>query len=171
MRMPQMMNQESRNSGKDCFLFFRKSLSSIPVFLISISALFAAASAAAGDAVAIGYNKDGVWTDITYYASSTPKGGKDYKVENGAREEAIRDLRKRTAYGAITFSILSSSDSTGFAAVARGADKLGKDINVVGRGKSQKEADENALAELKKTGATKNPTIVYRYFSNGSDAK
>jgi hypothetical protein len=42
---------------------------------------------------------------------------------------------------------------------------------VVGRGKSQAEADANALAELKKDGATLNQKIVYRYFSYGSDSK
>src|SRR2546430_6114132 len=64
----------------------------------------------AGDAVAIGYNKDGVWTGVTYYASSKPEGGKDYKTENGAREEAMRDLRKRSSYAASTVNILSSSE-------------------------------------------------------------
>jgi hypothetical protein len=53
-------------------------------------------------------------------------------------------------------------------AVGRGADKSRKDQNVVGRGKSQKEADENAMSELKKIDATKGQKIVYRYFSNGS---
>ena len=85
----------------------------------------------AGDAVAVGYNADGVWTGVTYFCSSKPKGGKDYKTENGAREEAMRDLRKRSSYTASTVKILSSSDSTGFVAVARGKDKSGKDLNVV----------------------------------------
>ena len=129
-----------------------------------------AARAFAGDAVAIGYNKDGVWTGVTYYASSKPEGGKDYKTENGAREEAMRDLRKRSNYAASTVNILSSSDSTGFAAVARGKDNSGKDVNVVGRGKSQKEADEKAFEQLKTSSATKDQKIVYRYFSYGSDS-
>src|SRR5437868_11486232 len=124
----------------------------------------------AGDAVAIGYNTEGVWSGITYYASSTPKGGRDYKIENAAREEAMRDLRKRSDYAASTVSVLSSSDSTGFVAVARGRDKSSKEVNVVGRGKSQKEADEKALAELKRVGATANDKIVYRYFSYGADS-
>jgi len=124
----------------------------------------------AGDAVALGYNAAGVWTGVTYYASSKPKGGKDYKTENGAREEAMHDLRKRSSYAATTVKILSSSDSTGFVAVARGKDKSGKDANVVGRGKSQAEADANSLAELNKAGASAEQKIVYRYFSNGADA-
>ena len=124
----------------------------------------------AGDAVAVGYNAEGVWTGVTYYASSKPKGGKDYRTENGAREEALRDLRKRSAYAATTINILSSSDLTGFVAVARGKDKSGKDVNVVGRGKSQAEADKNALTELNKADANANQKIVYRYFSNGADA-
>ena len=127
--------------------------------------------AAAGDAVAIGYNDQGVWTGVTYYASSVPKGGKDYKNENGAREEALRDLRRRSAYAASALKILSSSDATGFVAVARGADKSGKDVNVVGRGKSQDEADEKAFAELNEAGADSKQKIVYRYFSHGADGK
>lgn len=123
----------------------------------------------AGDAVAIGYNKDGVWTSVTYYASSKPKGGKDYKTESEAREEALRDLRKRGGDQTTRSEILSSSDATWFVAVARGADNSGKDANVVGRGKSKKEADEKAMAELRQRGATKNQKIVYRYFSYGAD--
>ena len=123
----------------------------------------------AGDAVAVGYNPEGVWTGLTYYASSKPKGGKDYKTENGAREEAMRDLRKRSSYAASAVKILSSSDSTGFVAVARGKDKSGKDVNVVGRGKSQADADKQAFDELSAVGAGGKQKIVYRYFSHGAD--
>ena len=125
----------------------------------------------AGDAVAIGYNKDGVWTGVTYFCSSKPKGGKDYKTENGAREEAMRDLRKRSSYAASTVSILSSADSTGFVAVARGKDKSGKDVTVVGRGKSQAEADKKALELLNQAGAGAEQKIVYRYFSHGGASR
>ena len=121
----------------------------------------------AGDAVAVGYNAEGVWTGVTYYASSKPKGGKDYKTENGAREEAMRDLRKRSSYAASTVKIISSSDSTGFVAVARGKDKSGKDVNVVGRGKSQAEADKKAFDLSSEAGASTEQKIVYRYFSYG----
>jgi hypothetical protein len=120
-----------------------------------------------GDAVAIGYNSEGVWTGVTYFCSSKPKGGKDYKTENGAREEAMRDLRKRSNYAASTVKILSSSDSTGFVAVARSKDKSGKDVNVVGRGKSQAEADKKAFDLLSEAGASTEQKIVYRYFSYG----
>ena len=123
----------------------------------------------AGDAVAIGYNKDGVWTSVTYYASSKPKGGKDYKTEAEAREAATGDLRRRDVVKGARVEILSSSDVTGFVVVGRGTDQSGKDQNVVGRGKTQREADESAMAELKKLGATKNQKTVYRYFSNGTE--
>ena len=125
----------------------------------------------AGDAVAIGYNKDGVWTSVTYYASSKPKGGKDYKTEAEAREAATGDLRRRDVVKGARVEILSSSDATGYVAVVRGTDQSGKDQNVVGRGKTQREADETAMAELKKLGATKHQKIVYRYFSHGADGK
>ncbi len=124
-----------------------------------------------GDAVAIGYNADGVWTSVTYFSSGAAKGSSNYKTEAEAREEALRDLKKRGGEGLARSEILSSSDATGFVAVGRGADKSRKDQNVVGRGKSQKEADENAMAELKKRGAIKSQKIVYRYFSHGSDGR
>lgn len=134
-----------------------------------VIALCIAGHAFAGDAVAIGYNQDGIWTSVTYYSSSTPKGGKDYKTDQEAREAALRDLRRRGDHQNARGEILSSSDSTGFVAVARGANEAGKDVNVVGRGQTQHEADEKAMTELKQRDATKNQKIVYRYFSNGSD--
>ena len=121
--------------------------------------------------MAVGYNADGVWTAVTYYCSSTPKGGKDYKTENEAREEALRDVRKRSEHEAATANILASSDSTGFAAVAPSKDKSGKDVNVVGYGKSQPEADSKAFAQLSEVGAGSTKKIVYRYFSYGADFK
>jgi hypothetical protein len=136
-------------------------------FLVSFLFLATNSQLFAGDAVAIGYNKDGIWTSVTYYSSSKPKGGKDYKIEPEAREEALRDLHKRGDHQTTRFEILSSSDATGFVVVGRGTDKSHKDANVVGRGKSQKEAD--AMTELNKAGATKNQRIVYRYFSNGAE--
>jgi hypothetical protein len=125
----------------------------------------------AGDAVAIGYNKEGVWTSVTYYSSSKPKGGKDYKTEAEAREAGLSDLRKRGGNETTRAEILASSDSTGFVAVARGQDKSKKDVNVVGRGKSQANADKQAFEQLNKAGATRNQKIVYRYFSHGSASR
>jgi hypothetical protein len=132
---------------------------------------FARLGVQAGDAVAIGYNSDGVWTSVTYYSSSTPKSGRDYKTEKEARDEALRDLHARGGENLARAMILSSSDVTVFAAVARGTDKLGKEVNLVGRGKSQAEADANSLEELKKVGASAKHNIVYRYFSYGADSK
>src|SRR3989440_8607755 len=110
----------------------------IPSFLISSLIYLAFVSAVfAGDAVAIGYNSEGIWTGVTYYASSKSKGGKDHKTEKEAGDEAVRDLQKRSANKAARVEILSSSDSTGFVAVARGKEKSGKELNVVGRGQSK----------------------------------
>ena len=150
----------------------RKSFSWFPGFLINLFVcLLLLHRVFAGDAVAVGYNAEGVWTSVTYYSSGKPKGASDYKSESEAREEALRDLKKRGGEGMARAEILSSSDATGYVAVGRGADKSRKDQNVVGRGKSQKEADENAIAELNKVGATKHQKIVYRYFSHGSDGQ
>jgi len=144
----------------------------IPVFLISLLSFLAPASrVSAGDAVAIGYNAAGVWTDVTYHRSATPKGGKDYRTSTQAREFALRDVRMRSQHSVAKASILSSSDSTGFVSVARGQDKSGKDVNVVGRAKSQAEADRKAFDLLNQTGAGAKQKIVYRYFSYGADSK
>ena len=142
----------------------------IIIFLFSV--LLAPSSLlVAGDAVAIGYNADGVWTSVTYYSSGKPKGSQDYKIEQEARDEALRDLKKRGGEGLARTEILSSSDATGFVAVGRGADKSKKDQTVVGRGKTQGEANDQAISELNKLGATKNQKIVYKYFSHGADGK
>ena len=125
----------------------------------------------AGDAVAIGYNGDGVWTAVTYYRSATPKGGKDFRTSAKARDFAIRDVRRRSESSVTTTHILSSSDSTGFVAVARGQDKSGRDFHGVGRGKSQAEADKKAFDLLNESGAGAEQKIVYRYFSYGADSK
>jgi hypothetical protein len=124
----------------------------------------------AGDAVAIGYNSEGVWMMVTYYASSTAKGGKDYKDSAGAREAAQRDLRRRLGNDLGKIDIVTASDLTGFVAVARGETQSDKDITVVGRGKSQEEAEKKALADLNAGGATAKQKIIYRYFSHGADS-
>jgi hypothetical protein len=122
----------------------------------------------AGDAVAVGYNRDGVWTAVTYYCSSTPPGGSDYKNSSQAREAALRDLRRRGDAVAKT-EILAASDSTGYFAVARAKGAGGKDVIVVGSGKSEREAEKQAFQQLERSGAKDKPTVMYRYFSNGSD--
>ena len=108
---------------------------------------------------------------MTYYSSGKPKGSGDYKTEAEAREAAFRDLKKRGGEGMARSEILSSSDVTGYVAVGRGTNSSGKDGNVVGRGKTQAEADEKAMAELNQRGAIKKQKIVYRYFSHGADGK
>ena len=133
--------------------------------------MFVASRLVAGDAVAIGYNANGVWTDVTYFRSATPKGGKDYRTSAQAREFALRDVRRRSQSAVATTHILSSSDSTSFVAVARGKDKSSKDVNVVGRGQTQNQADKEAFAQLSAAGAGAEQKIVYRYFSHGSYSK
>lgn len=140
---------------------------SLPV-LICFSA-FAGAAARAGDAVAIGYNADGVWTSVMYYSSSTPKGGADYKDEAGAREAAVRDLKQRVGEGVVRTSILASSDRTAHAVYARGKTATGKDEHAVSYAASESEAKAKAFADLKQQGATKELKVIYHYFSNGAD--
>ena len=124
-------------------------------------------TAQAGDAVAIGYNAEGVWTTVTYYCSSTPKGGADYKDEAGAREAAVRDLRQREGKTVATTKVIAASDRTGHFAYARGK-KGSEDVHAVGYGASKKEAEEKAFAELERGGATRSRKVIYNYFSHGS---
>jgi hypothetical protein len=145
----------------------------LSIAVLCSSLLFAPCSGLllAGDAVVVGYNADGIWTDVTYYRSATPKGGKDYRTSNQARESAIRDVRKRSKFPVATTKIVSFSDLTGFVAVAHGQNKSGRDFHAVGRGKSQPEADQQALQFLNEAGAGEEQTIVYRYFSYGVVSK
>lgn len=124
----------------------------------------------AGDAVAVGHNAAGVWTAVTYYCSGTPKGGADYKDAAGAREAALRDLRKRAGEGLARESVLSSSDKTGHFAYARAKTSAGKDMHAVGYGASPASAEKDAFQQLTHKGATIGQKLIYKYFSNGADS-
>jgi hypothetical protein len=139
------------------------------IILASLLCLIAR-QVSAGDAIAMGFDYDGVWTAVTYFRSSTPKEGHHYWNAAEACVFAQRDLRIRANEGLARTKIIGQSDRTGYVAVARGnvAD-ANKDVTAIGRGKSQKEADENALMKLNEREATENEKIVYRYFSYGSD--
>jgi len=125
----------------------------------------------AGDAIAIGYKYDGVWTAVTYNRSSTPNGGPHYHDAVQACTFAVRDLHVRANDYLVRAEIIGKSDRTGYVAVARGkAIAKNKDVTAVGRGTSQAEADQKALALLNANGVTENEQIVYRYFSYGADS-
>jgi hypothetical protein len=125
----------------------------------------------AGDAIAIGYNYDGVWTAVTYNRSSTPKGGAHYREAAQACVFAVRDLRTRASEDLAWTKIIGKSDRTGYVTVARGmATNADKVATAIGRGKSQAEADQKALEKLKNADATSDETIVYRYFTYGEDS-
>jgi hypothetical protein len=125
----------------------------------------------AGDAVVIGYNYDGAWSAVTYNRSSTPKGGEHYHDSVHAALFATRDLWVRASEYLARTEILGQSDKTGYVAVARGkAVERNKDVTAVGRGRSQSEADRNALQKLNDREATTDEAIVYQYFSYGSDS-
>ena len=138
--------------------------------IVGCSLCCASLFARAGDAVAIGYNSKNVWMMVTYYSSSSPKGGRDYKDEAGAREAVSQDVRRRAGEGLTKVDVIAASDTTGYAAVARGETQSGNDVTVVSRGKSQTEAEKKALSDLNRGGATAKQKIVYRYFSYGADS-
>lgn len=130
-----------------------------------------AATASAGDAVAIGYDYEGGWTAVTYNRSSTPKGGPNYHDSAKACQFAVRDLWARASEYLVRTEIVGQSDRTGYVAVAQGkAIERNKDVTAVGRGKTQAEADSKALKLLMGREATTEPSIVYRYFSYGEDS-
>jgi hypothetical protein len=125
----------------------------------------------AGDAVAIGYNYNGVCTAVTYNRSSTPKGGSHYHDATQACAYAVRDLHVRASEDLVRTEIVGQSDRTGYVAVARGtAAARNTAVTAIGRGKSQEEADRNALQKLTGREATSEEVIVYRYFSYGADS-
>jgi hypothetical protein len=127
--------------------------------------------ASAGDAVAMGYNADGVWTAVTYNRSSTPMGGAHYRNAAQAGAAALRDLHVRASEDLARTKVIGESDLTGYVAVARGrAKKINEDVTAIGRGKSQAEADEKALEKLSEARAATKEKIVYRYFSYGADS-
>ena len=126
----------------------------------------------AGDAVAIGYDYDGAWTAVTYNRSSTPKGGAHYHDASAACQFAVRDLWARASEYLVRTEIIGQSDRTGYVAIAQGkAIERNKDVTAVGRGRSQDEADANALNLLNSRQAKTETAIVYRYFSYGSDSR
>jgi hypothetical protein len=129
-----------------------------------------ASSVNAGDAVAIGYTAEGMWTSVTYYSSSTPKGGADYKNSADARAAALQDLRRRAGENMARSEVLASSDSTTHVVVARAETRAGKDVIVVGYGKTEAEAEKKAVNDLKQNGATAKQKTMYRYFSHGEDS-
>lgn len=125
----------------------------------------------AGDAVAIGYNYEGMWSAVTYNRSSTPKGGLHYHDSAQACAFAVRDLWHRATDNLARTEIVGQSDRTGYVTVAQGkAITRNKDVTAVGRGRSQGEADMNALKRLVGREATTEVAIVYRYFSYGADS-
>jgi hypothetical protein len=131
--------------------------------------LLVCAVAHAGDAVAIGYNAEGVWTSVMYYSSGTAKGGADYKDEAGAREAAVRDLKQRAGEGVVRTSILASSDRTAHVVYARGKTTVGKDLHAVSYAATETDAKAKAFADLKRQGATKELKVFYHYFTHGAD--
>lgn len=125
----------------------------------------------AGDAVITGYDADGVWTAVTYNRSSTPKGGPHYHDAAKACILAEADLRFRASDHLVRTKILDQSNRTGYVAVARGKNPTANSgVTVIGRGKSQAEADRNAIQQLDRAGDTENERILYRYFSYGADS-
>ncbi len=141
--------------------------------VLSVSILFILAShIRAGDAIAMGYDYNGVWTAVTYNRSSTPRGGDHYRQSAQACVFALRDLRFRAGEDLAWTKIIGKSDKTGYVTVARGHElTAGKDATAIGRGNSQAEADMKALEKLNTVTATTDQTIVYRYFSYGADSE
>ena len=128
----------------------------------------------AGNAVAIGYNENGIWTAVSYYCSGTPKGGSDYKDAAGAREAALKDLKKRAGEHQASSKIIASSDKTGHFAVASARASTApdaKDIFAVGYGQSKEAAEKDAVAQLVRQKATEKNKVHYHYFSHGKDGK
>jgi hypothetical protein len=123
----------------------------------------------AGDAVAMAYNSDGVWTALTYIRSTTPKGGAHYHDSTEAGASARQDLHRRAGTDLFRTKVIGQSDRTCYVTVARGNSlKPNTCVTVIGRGKTQSQADQDALQKLGHAAAA-DETIVYQYFSYGSE--
>jgi hypothetical protein len=126
--------------------------------------------AQAGDAVAMAYNSDGVWIALTYIRSITPKGGAHYHDSTEAAASARRDLHRRAGMYLFRTKVLGQSDRTCYVTVARGSSpKPNTSVTAIGRGKTQSEADQDAVQQLSHAAAA-DQKIVYQYFSYGSDS-
>src|ERR1700716_610519 len=90
------------------------------IILASLLCLIAR-QVSAGDAIAMGFNYDGVWTAVTYFRSSTPKNGHHYWNAGEACVFAQRDLRIRAGEDLARTRIIGQSDRTGYVTVARGS--------------------------------------------------
>src|SRR4051794_16865463 len=122
----------------------------IKLIVIGILLGLTASGLRAGDAIAVGFTWEGVWTAVTYNRSSTPKGGPNYHESGQACIFAERDLRARAGTAPVRTEIIGQSDKTGFVAVAHGKrPNENKGIMTVGRGQSQEEADRQALERLR----------------------
>ena len=147
---------------------------SLKAITTAAALLITSLMARAGDAVAVGYNDQGIWTAVMYYCSGTPKGGSDYKDAAGARDAALKDLKKRAGEQQASSKIIASSDKTGHFAVASARAKTasnGKDVFAVGYGQTKEAAEKDALAQLASQKATEKKKVHYHYFSHGEDGK
>jgi len=141
------------------------------ILAISVFSLFIQQSIA-GDAVAVGYNKNGIWTAVTYSCSSKPKGDpQHYRDAAQACAAAEKDLHVRAHKGLVRIKIIDQSDRTGYVAVGRGRKtSMPHEVSMVGRGKSQLEADEQVMRLLRQSHAATDEQIIFRYFSYGADS-
>ncbi len=117
-----------------------------------------------GDAIAVTYDGNGNVTSAASEYSSTKVGGKDHMKAVVAADKALTSAKARLAFRE---GVIHSSDLTGFFAFAIGASEKGLVTAKVGYGKTQEDADKNALKKLADEGATKKQAIQFRYFSYG----
>jgi hypothetical protein len=143
---------------------------SIKIIFTGMLFLLAVSHVEAGDAVAMAYDSNGVWTAVTYIRSTTPKGGAHYHDSTEAAASARQDLHRRAATYLFRTKVIGQSDRTCYVTVARGnSPKPNTSVTVIGRGKTQSEADQDALQQLSHAAAA-DEKIVYQYFSYGSDS-
>lgn len=121
-------------------------------------------SSQGGDAIAVTYDGNGNVTSAASEYSSTKAGGKDHMKAVAAADKTLTAVKSRLAFRE---GVIHSSDLTGFFAFAIGTSELGRVTAKVGYGKTQEDADKNALKKLTDDGATNKQAIQFRYFSYG----
>ncbi len=136
------------------------------VALITVMLISILPCSRGGDAIAVTYDGNGNITSAATEYSSTKADGKDYMTAQVAADKTLVAAKSRLAFRE---GLLHSSDLTGYFAFAIGADDQGHVSAKVGYGKTQEDADKNALKKLTDEGAKNKQAIQIRYFSFGAN--
>ncbi len=140
-------------------------LARIAILLCTLAVLGYPPSVVGGAATGIIRDSTHHATRWQAYFSSTPKGGKDYL---SAQAAADRVRRIGLAQGS-TVEIIDESHRTGYFCVAEAFTQLRTPIFRVGYGRTQVEADHQAIRQVDYAAGARQYYILKRFFSYGDE--